>query len=347
MLCAMRSPLRTIAFTFLTLASSAALAQEATPPPAGAPGSYATPPADPGAQPAPAQPGSPAQPQAQPAPQPYPPGPPPGGQPPPQPAPYAQPAPQPYAQPAPPPQQQVPPPPPAQRYEGQVGGYQEPTYPEPTGDGGGGSGPSWSPTGFSARIDPLNWLLAGRLGIALELGVLDWLSVEMIPVFVANEEPPSFNLSGRDDTVYQESDGLGPIAGTSIGVGFWLAKLFHSYVLRLVYQNYSYSYVAEDENGIFDQVNHTDRRLIFVLGSFSRFSAFTIGGGLELGYELNQRERCDLVRSGGRFQASDSSCDGEMRIAIEDRTVPETGNLHDFLYPAYLGFRFSLGVSFD
>jgi len=366
--------LRRMGRPWLTLASAAAcalvaataLAQDAPPtpdpsaPPAAAPppATYGTPPAAAG-QPPPQQPPPQQPPPQQPPPQQgyYPQQPPPQQPPPQQPPPQQgyypqQPPPQqqPYPQ-QPPPQQQVPPPPPPQRFEGQVsGGYQEPpAYPEQDDETAGG-GETWSPTGFSVRLDPLNWLIEGRLGFELELGLLPWLTVEMIPVLVANEEPPSFNLSGRDDTVRQESNGIGPFSGASLGVGFWLGgEAFRGYVIRLVFTNYGYSYIAEDSGGVFDQVDHTERRFVFFFGSYSRWGLFTIGGGLELGYELNQQERCDLMRtSTGRFGASNTSdCDGELRIAIEDRTMPSTGNLNGFLHPVALGFRFSLGLAFD
>lgn len=362
MLAVMRLPL---ACTVGLLLTSTALAQDAPPAPdtAPPPPAYGTPPPADGSAPAQAPAGDQPQTAQQPAQgypqqQPYPQQPPPAQQqqpypqqPPPaqQQQPYPQQQPPPYQQP--PPQQQVPPPPPPQRFEGQVsGGYQEPTYPDREPDSPSGGGQSWSPSGFSFRLDPLNWLIEGRLGIELELGILSWLSVEMIPVLVANEEPPSFNLSGRDDTVRQESNGIGPFSGASLGVGFWLGgEVFRGYVIRVLFTNYGYSYVAEDSGGVFDQVDHTERHFVFFFGSYSRWGLFTIGGGLELGYELNQEERCELMRTAsGRFGAANTTdCDGELRIAIEDRTNPQTGNLNDFLHPVSLGIRFSLGLAFD
>ena len=32
------------------------------------------------------------------------------------------------------------------------------------------------------RIDPFNWLLEGRLGLELEIGILKFMSFEMVPV---------------------------------------------------------------------------------------------------------------------------------------------------------------------
>ncbi|MGC4067514.1 MAG: hypothetical protein QM784_23290 [Polyangiaceae bacterium] len=77
---------------------------------------------------------------------------------------------------------------------------------------------------FSVRVDPLNWLLAGRLGFELESELWKFISVEVIPVFVVNEKPPLLNLSGIPDTLRQQSNGVGALAGASIGAGFWLME---------------------------------------------------------------------------------------------------------------------------
>ena len=108
--------------------------------------------------------------------------------------------------------------------------------------------------GFSIRVDPFNWLLEGRLGLELEVVAWKFISVELVPVFVANTEPPSFNFSGRDDPISQHSNGIGPISGASLGAGFWLSGTpLQGYVLRALLTNYGYTYEAKDGAGVFDQ----------------------------------------------------------------------------------------------
>ena len=46
-------------------------------------------------------------------------------------------------------------------------------------------------------MDPFNWLLQGRLGIELEVGLLDLISFELVPVFVVNDKPPVINVRAR------------------------------------------------------------------------------------------------------------------------------------------------------
>ena len=278
-----------------------------------------------------------------------------------------QPPPQQYQQPPPqqyPPQQQYPqqqyqqqPPPPQPQYEGSYQGRYEGAsdgdYAGSRGDEGDnddGGGDGWSPTGFSVRIDPLNWLIEGRLGFELELGIWEFLTFEMVPIFVANTEPPLFNFSGRDDPLSQHSNGLGPIAGTSLGLGFWLSgEPFKGYVLRAIFTNYGYRYEAADSAGVFDKVEHTERRLLGFIGSYSRFGFFTIGGGIELGVEMNEDERCDLGTASVNGQTvitpGMGGCD-ELHIALR-RSATSIANLNDALHPVHLGFRFSLGVAFD
>ena len=74
---------------------------------------------------------------------------------------------------------------------------------------------------FSVRVDPFNWLLDGQLGFELEVGLLDFMSVELVPMFVVNEQPPTFNyFVGSEEPLSRESNGLGPLAGTSIRARF-------------------------------------------------------------------------------------------------------------------------------
>jgi hypothetical protein len=190
---------------------------------------------------------------------------------------------------------------------------------------------------WSVRIDPFTWLIEGRLGLELEVGVLKWLSVELVPVFMTNTTPPTFSsFSSRDSSVAQHSNGLGPIAGTSIDAGFWLGgNVLHGYVLRVIYTNYGYTYTSRDSSGELDQFTHTDRWLMGMIGSNSTFGPFTIGGGIGLGVELNRAEYC------GRGQPS--GCN-DLRIDLPNSGL---GTVAPTFYPVVLAGRISLGVTFD
>jgi hypothetical protein len=190
---------------------------------------------------------------------------------------------------------------------------------------------------WSVRIDPFTWLIEGRLGFELEAGVLKWLSVELVPVFMTNDTPPTFSsFSSRDSGVEQHSNGLGPLSGTSIGAGFWLGgHVLHGYVLRVIYTNYGYTYTSHDETGEIDRFTHTDRWFMGMIGSNSTFGPFTIGGGIGLGVELNRAEYC------GRGQAS--GCN-DLRINLPGGGI---GSVAPTFYPVVLAGRISLGVTFD
>jgi hypothetical protein len=241
------------------------------------------------------------------------------------------------------------------RFEGQVGpddgsGYQGDDYesdedqdqPEPEGGGGG----DFEVPPFSIRFDPFNWLLEGRLGLELELGVWKFISIEMVPVFVANTEPPSFNFSGREDPISQHSNGLGPIAGTSIGAGFWLSgKPLSGYVLRAYFTNYGFTYESRVDGDLIDSVDVTERRLVLFIGSYSHFGVFTLGGGIGLGYELNQQQRCFVNVGTVNETTATSGCPDEDELQIDDGEG--ITDLNGPLHPMYIVARFSLGLAFD
>jgi len=258
------------------------------------------------------------------------------------------------SEPAPPPDDAVPAPPPPrrQRYDGEqrddnAAAYEDDSGDDSAGDDEGDQGGGMP--GFSIRIDPFNWLLEGRLGLELEVVAWKFISVELVPVFVANSTPPSFNLSGRDDSISQESNGIGPISGASIGAGFWLSgEPLRGYVLRAVLTNYGYTYKASDSAGVFDHVNVTERRFFVYFGSHSRWGAFTIAGGIGLGYELNQQQRCFANDDIDLPTSSSAVCgnDGELRIAL-DPSADAQADLNGGFHPIYLAARFSLGVAFD
>jgi hypothetical protein len=205
---------------------------------------------------------------------------------------------------------------------------------------------------ISIRLDPFNWLIYGRLGLELEVEVWEFITVETVPVFVANKHPPSFNMRAREDTLSQESNGWGPLAGASIGAGFWLTgKPFESYFLKAILTNYSYTYKTVDSNDDpLDEVNHVERRFMALFGSQSNFGPFSIVGGIGLSYELNQQERCfpDPVTRLDEVRRDD--CDGDFDIALED-PADTTGPLLVYplngpLHPIDLEVRFSLGFTF-
>jgi hypothetical protein len=205
---------------------------------------------------------------------------------------------------------------------------------------------------FSVRIDPLNWLLLGRLGIELEMSAWKFISVELIPVFVTSSEPLLLNYSRFDGTLTQHSRGIGPISGASLGVGFWLfGEPFSGYVVRLNFTNYAYTYNAADGGGTFDKIEVTERRITTFFGSHSRFGPFTIAGGFGLGLELNQNTRCGLARASSgddeafRVTGRSSDCGGRQLIALS-RTLTETADLNGPLHPVYFEARFSFGVVF-
>jgi hypothetical protein len=204
---------------------------------------------------------------------------------------------------------------------------------------------------WSVRIDPFLWLFDGKLGFELEVGLMKFLSVELVPVFVVNEQPPTFDyFVGREDPISRESDGIGPLAGTSIGAGFWLGgKPLEGTVLRVIYTNYGYHYVARDPAGNeFDNVAHVERRLFGYIGSHSKWGAFTLAGGFGLGLELNQQSRC----FGGppNFEPTETNCPDDDELLI--LTHPDPGvsppvDLSGGLGGVQIIGRISLGVAFN
>jgi hypothetical protein len=200
---------------------------------------------------------------------------------------------------------------------------------------------------FSIRFDPLNWLLLGRLSIELEASVWDYLTVMLTPVFVTAQAPIAVNYAGLDDPLTQHSNGLGPLSGTSVGVGVWpWGEPFHGYVFRLELTNYGYRYETSDAKGVIDRVTFTERRLQLFVGSHSRFGPFTFAGGFGLGYELNQVDRCGLTTDAdGAIVGRTNDCHGKQQIAL-DRNMQERADLNGPLHPVYFLARFSLGVVF-
>lgn len=211
--------------------------------------------------------------------------------------------------------------------------YEPPPPPDPQDDdqGGGGIPP------FSVRIDPFNWLLQGRLGLELEMQVWQFISAELVPVFVTTESPPWFNYAGRDKALTQHSDGIGPISGTSLGVGFWFGgEPFRGTVLRAIFTNYAYDYETRSSGVLYDSVGHTEQHLGATIGSYSRYGAFTLGGEFGLSTDLNSEERCI-------DPANPSGCD-ELQLAADASSYYD---LNGSFHPIYIEARFSLGVTID
>jgi hypothetical protein len=192
---------------------------------------------------------------------------------------------------------------------------------------------------WSVRIDPFTWVLEGKLGIELEVGVLKWLSVELVPVFLTGTKPPTFSsYASRDSDVSQHSNGLGPLSGASIGAGFWFqGNVLHGYVLRAIFTDYGYTYTSNYP----DQFTHTDRWFMGMFGAHNTFGPFTIAGGIGLGVELNQAEYCGAAAPGDSVKPS--GCN-DLRIRLRDGS---TGSVAPSFYPVVLAGRFSFGVTFD
>ena len=195
------------------------------------------------------------------------------------------------------------------------------------------------------RIDPFNLLLEGRLGLEIETQLYKFLTLELVPVFVTTQSPPTLNYNTYEkSTVHQSSNGIGAISGAAIDAGFWLGgKPLQGNVLRVGITNYAYTYDATDNLGTIDSVSHTNREFFVMFGQHSRWGAFTLAGGIGLGYELNKQNRCFNDLTG----APQSNCDKDQQLLRLDRTSnPDLLNLDSFLYPFDLMARFSLGVVF-
>jgi hypothetical protein len=207
----------------------------------------------------------------------------------------------------------------------------------------------WPPP-WSVRLDPFTLIFYGHLNIELEVGLLKWLSVEIVPQFVTSETPPlASDFNDRYDAVKQASNGWGPLSGASIGAGFWLqGKPLEGYVLRAIFTNYGYSYQSYAANGVkVDDFSHTARVLMAMFGSNSTFGVFTVGGGIGLGVDANNQHRC--YPAGARpYEAQSSGCD-TLQLALGTDPagrVAGVGIVSSSIYPAVIAVRISLGVTF-
>ncbi len=203
---------------------------------------------------------------------------------------------------------------------------------------------------MSVRIDPFNWLLNGRLGLELEVAALDFLTIEAIPQFVVNQQPPGLKLYSAPDTVYQKSNGLGALAGASLGLGFWLdGKPLRGTVIRAVLTNYALAYNSHDDTGEIDRTTYTERQVQALIGSHARWGAFTFAGALGLGYELTKQRRC-LTGTAANPVPSTAGCKDDEHLLLASRVdgvnPPTAVNLMSPLFPVSFVGRISVGAAF-
>jgi len=194
---------------------------------------------------------------------------------------------------------------------------------------------------FSARVDPFNALLEGRLGLELELELSKYVSLELVPVFVLTKSPPMLNYNTYEkSSLHQESNGWGPLSGAAIDAGIWFAgKPFRGYVLRLGLTNYAYTYKTTAPAN--DSVSHTDRQLFAMFGSHTRWGLFTLAYGFGLAYEMNQENRCFDA-----FGNATTSCPKDQLLIKLNQAGSSVADLHSYLYPFDFLARFSLGAVF-
>lgn len=204
---------------------------------------------------------------------------------------------------------------------------------------------------LSFRVDPLNWLIDGRLGLELESQVYKFISLELVPVFVTTELPPSLNRA-FDGVVTQKANGPGALSGASVGAGFWFSgKPLRGNVFRLIYASYGYTYEASDANGTFDEVSHVDQHFYGYLGSQTVWSGFTLAGGFGLGMELNKERRCFTSSAAISATTDKSICTRDQQLIALNRGGANgasfnVGDLHSWSYPVEVMVRLSLGATF-
>jgi hypothetical protein len=195
--------------------------------------------------------------------------------------------------------------------------------------------------------------MSGDLNVELEVGVLKFLSVEVVPSFVVNQNPPTLGyLSGLEERLERKGRGLGPLAGATFDVGFWLnGRAMRGTVLRVMFQNHSYEYAASDQAGVFDRVNVTERVLAGFLGSQSRIGAFTMSGGFGIGGVVGGQKRCFTANEMPTMHCGKNQLliqverHAHRPVEIEDPPLVVT-DLNGFLGGVRLIGRFSLGVVF-
>jgi hypothetical protein len=202
---------------------------------------------------------------------------------------------------------------------------------------------------FSIRVDPFNWILEGRLGLELEIGIVKWMTFQTIPMFVTDDTPPLMNYGSYDVHLFQHSAGAGPLAGATLGVNFSLGgKAFKGYAIQTGLTNYAMKYESKTEaGGDVDSVTHVERQFFVLFGSMNRWGPFTLAGGIGLGYELNHEQRCFSSSSRDTDDHTSDGCD-EIQLATSDPVnLGPVAVVTPFTYPWEIIARFSLGVTID
>jgi hypothetical protein len=134
------------------------------------------------------------------------------------------------------------------------------------------------------------------------------------------------------------------MTGASIGVNFWPRHVFKGYVIRTGFMSHAMKYDTKFDSGtVYDSVSHTQRELYAMIGSMERWGAFTISGGIGLGYDLNKETRCHKG-TGLTFESGD--CD-ELQLAVPISGGAALASVTPFTYPWEILARFSLGVTID
>jgi len=205
---------------------------------------------------------------------------------------------------------------------------------------------------MSVRVDPLNWLLAGRLGLELESQVWKFISVQIIPEFIVNDQPPYLNLGFIDvpNNLHQSGAAAGSLSGASFGVGFWLnEKPLEGYVLRAEFTDYLINYDAKDALGAIDHVKYAERNFEVLFGSHSKWGPVTLAGTFGLGSALEKQQRCfqsGLMPSPATAMTSGCPNNKQMNMVVTRDAPPVVVNLNSGIYPITIVARISIGVVF-
>ena len=131
---------------------------------------------------------------------------------------------------------------------------------------------------LSVRFDPLSWILRGRPSIEVEYKLLDWLTVEAVPMLAT--QPMIF------DEFEQSGFGFGA------GLGIWLdGDAFSGYVLRPLVQINAMHYQSDYEGPLMENehtdIEHTEVRVGGMIGGHNRWDFFTIAWGIGLTVDTN------------------------------------------------------------
>ena len=144
---------------------------------------------------------------------------------------------------------------------------------------------------LSLRFDPLSWLLQGRPALEIEFYLLDWLTVEVTPMYRVQ------SVAFVADDYEQSGLGLGA------DVGFWLNKqAFRGFVLRPVFQVNPMHYASDAVTD--NDVRHTEVRVGGIFGNHYRWSFFTLELGIGVLVDVNATDRKKVLCTG------ELSCNG-------------------------------------